>query len=65
MELESCEIDGFVPSMAIGESSKQLQTKYDTLSTTSTIYYSSSEEEYPREVESDDEEDAKPTEQNT
>ncbi|KAI3919238.1 hypothetical protein MKW92_012806, partial [Papaver armeniacum] len=59
------EIDEFVPSMAIGESSKPLKTEFDTLSTTSSVEYSYSEEEYPRKVETDDEEDTTPTEQNT
>ncbi|XP_026410299.1 uncharacterized protein LOC113305485 [Papaver somniferum] len=57
------EIDEFVPSMAVGESSKPLQTEFDTLSTTSFVEYSYSEEEYPRAGETDDEE--YPTEQNT
>ncbi|KAI3966881.1 hypothetical protein MKW92_018265, partial [Papaver armeniacum] len=64
MALESCEIDEFVRSMAIGESSKQLETEDDTLSTTSTVDYSTPEEEYSGEGETD-EEDTTPTNQNT
>ncbi|KAI3946631.1 hypothetical protein MKW92_036373 [Papaver armeniacum] len=51
-------------SMAIGESSKPLQTEFDTLSTTSSVEYFYSEDEYPRQVETDDEEDTTPAEQN-
>ncbi|KAI3872801.1 hypothetical protein MKX03_019004, partial [Papaver bracteatum] len=50
--------------MAIGESSKPLQTEFDTLSTTSSVEYFYSEDEYPRQVDTDDEEDTTPTEQN-